>query len=435
MIQRFTRAGCMAATLLVMAGCSDGTPPPAELPGVRYADPVRITGSLTYRQRIALPDNAEAVVELRQAPRGPLAVEQRIELRGRQVPVEFTIEVDRSLLRAASGYVLQGAISVDGRPAWASTPVPVDITGALVQLGEINLDPYTPEPFASELDCGELRIVVSALGEDLQVRAGEELFRMRPVVSASGAKYAVPDDPSTSFWSRGDNALLEIRGQTFPECVPAGTASAAAGAGGLRAMGQEPSWLLQIGPDNTELVTRFGEERVTWPTPEPEVQPGTRRWTISGAASPVVITAREQVCADTMSGMNFPLTMSVDTVDGRLNGCGGEPLDLLLGEEWRVESIGGQPLVADSAVTIAFSDEGRLSGSGSCNRYNAGFTLTGEGLTIDQAAATMMACEPELMEQEQGFFHLLAGVTGFMIEPDGALVLVAAPGERILARR
>lgn len=437
MIQRISRAGCVAASLLALAGCSEGTPPPvpAELPAVGQAERIRIEGSLFYLQRIALPDNAQAIVELREGARGPLAVEQRMELRGRQVPVQFAIELDRGLLKPATDYVLQAAIQVNDEPRWVAAPVPVALAGALVQLGEIRLDPFTPESFASEFQCGGLRITVNPVGDNLQVRVGEELFLMQPVVSASGAKYGLPDDPSTSFWSKGETALLEIRGETWPECLPAGTASAVSSEDELRAMGQEPSWLLRIGPDDTELVTRFGEERETWPTPEPEVKPGQRRWVIPGTTTPVLITSREQVCVDTMSGMHFPLTVSIDTGEGHLEGCGGRPVDLLLGPEWRVESIGGEPLVEQSSVTLVFTEEGRIAGSGSCNRYNAAFTLTGESLTFGQVAATMMACAPGLMEQEQRYFGVLSSVTGFALAPDGALNLTAAEASVLVARR
>lgn len=436
MVQRLIRAGCVAAGLWALAGCSDGTPPapePAGLPEVGQAERIRIEGSLYYLQRIALPDNAQAIVELREGPRGPLAVEQRIELRGRQVPVEFAIELDRRLLKPATDYVLQAAIEVEGEPRWVAAPTPVALTGARVQLGEIRLDPGAPGRSVSAFQCGELRITVTTAGEGIELVAGDETFRMQPVVSASGAKYALPDDPSTSFWSRGGNALLEIRGETWPECMP--VSAAASAATGLRAMGQEPGWLLEIGPEDTELVTRYGEERVTWPTPEPEVEPGKRLWAIPGTTSPVLITAREQLCVDTMSGMHFPLTVSVDTGEGHLEGCGGRPLDLLLGPEWRVDSLDGQPLVEGSSITLAFSEEGRIAGGGSCNRYNAAYTLTGEGLTFGQAAATMMACAPELMEQEQRYFRLLAGVTGFTIAPDGALNLTTAEASVLVARR
>ena len=233
MVQHMLRASCVAASLLALAGCSDAppTPPaPAQLPEVGQAERIRIEGSLFYLQRIALPDNAQAVVELREGPRGPLAVEQRIELRGRQVPVQFGIELDRQLLKPATDYVLQAAIQVNGEVRWVAEPVAVELAGALVQLGEIRLDPQAPATTTSEFLCGELRIAVTPLGEDLQVSAGDERFLMRPVVSASGARYALPDDPSTSFWSKGENALLEIRGQAWPECVPAAMPGVAAAA-------------------------------------------------------------------------------------------------------------------------------------------------------------------------------------------------------------
>ena len=47
----------------------------------------------------------------------------------------------------------------------------------------------------------------------------------------------------------------------------------------------------------------------------------------------------------------------------------------------------------------------------------------------------MMACDPALMAQERRFLDALAAVRRFEIAPDGALVLVADDGPRLLARR
>ena len=136
-----------------------------------------------------------------------------------------------------------------------------------------------------------------------------------------------------------------------------------------------------------------------------------------------------------MSGMFYPLTVTVERPEGVLSGCGGEPASLLLGPEWVVESIDGARLIGNSRVTIAFQEDGRVAGLASCNRYLATYELTGEGLSIAGGASTMMACEPSLMAQERRFLDALAAVTRFEIAPDGALVLVAGDRPRLIARR
>ena len=125
-----------------------------------------------------------------------------------------------------------------------------------------------------------------------------------------------------------------------------------------------------------------------------------------------------------MSGPPYPQTVSVTTGEGVLNGCGGEPIDLLAGLEWVVEDIAGGGIIDSSRVTMEFDAASRrVAGSGGCNRYNAAFDLSGEGLSIGPAAATMMACAEALMEQEWRFFDLLQRVSRFDIDETGALLL------------
>ena len=108
---------------------------------------------------------------------------------------------------------------------------------------------------------------------------------------------------------------------------------------------------------------------------------------------------------------------------------------LLRGAEWVVEDVAGRGVVDRSRATLSFSADGRVAGRGSCNRYTAGYSISGEGLTISKPASTMMACEPALMQQEQLFFELLGQVRRFTIDQSGALVLHAADGRTIAARR
>ena len=84
---------------------------------------------------------------------------------------------------------------------------------------------------------------------------------------------------------------------------------------------------------------------------------------------------------------------------------------------------------------LACLDDGGLVGKASCNRFRTSFKLTGESLSIAPAAATMMACEPRVMQQEQALLRQLESVAGFDIRADGALVLKGKDGEALVARR
>ena len=129
----------------------------------------------------------------------------------------------------------------------------------------------------------------------------------------------------------------------------------------LIARGNEPGWNVKIGAAEIELVTDYGATRSTFPKPAPETSGEATRYVVADAG--LTITVLERPCADTMSGMFYPLTVAVERPEGVLSGCGGEPASLLLGPEWIVESIDGDPVIRDSRATIAFHAGGSVDGS------------------------------------------------------------------------
>lgn len=202
----------------------------------------------------------------------------------------------------------------------------------------------------------------------------------------------------------------------------------------FRATGNEPAWRLDIADGTLTLLTDLGQTRTVMSAPRPTVNGGTRTYAAAGQGHAVTVSITDTICVDTMSGMPHPNTVAV-TFDGtKMNGCGGEPATLLHGE-WIVDSLDGAPVVTDSKLTITFATDGRVYGNASCNRFMGGFTLSGEGLSITQPAASMMACTPdEVMKQEAVFLKLLGSVTKF--STDGKqLTLTASDGRTIRARR
>jgi heat shock protein HslJ len=207
--------------------------------------------------------------------------------------------------------------------------------------------------------------------------------------------------------------------------------AAIAAEGDFVARGNEPGWIVRMDANGLSFESMGGEPLTLSPLPAPETVE-TYRSTVDG--KPFTLNVSNQLCVDTMSGMPHPDSVIIEIGDQRLEGCGGEPATLLHGE-WTVVGIDENPLVAGSNVTLAFAESGEVNGAASCNSYFGSFTLTAEGLTIDNTGATMMACEEPLMDQEALYLAILTAVTRFDIGPDGSLVLHAGDGRTIEAVR
>ena len=191
--------------------------------------------------------------------------------------------------------------------------------------------------------------------------------------------------------------------------------------------------MLRINEGQAELITDFGQRSVTLPLASTEHDGPVTRFTAADSAHRLAASVTHGVCRDTMSGMPHPFSVSVVMDGTQMDGCGGEPLSLLTAHTWVVEDLDGGGIIDRSRITLAFSDyDGRLYGLASCNRFMAGFSLSGEGLSISQAAATMMACAESLMTQEQKFLQILGAVSNFDIDDTGALVL-SGPGGTLKA--
>lgn len=202
-----------------------------------------------------------------------------------------------------------------------------------------------------------------------------------------------------------------------------------------RARGNEPGWMVEFGSSELTFVWNTGQDRMTTPLPVAQPTSTGRRYQVNAEGKNLVIDVTDAICRDTMSGMTYPDTVTVTFNGSTLNGCGGQPASLLQGNEWTVESIAGAPVVPNSTVTLTFDNDGRVVGSGGCNRINMAYTLTGEGMSIEPGLRTQMACEDAILRQEDRFIDLLGKVQGFEIPEPGKLALVTSTDERIVARR
>jgi heat shock protein HslJ len=101
-----------------------------------------------------------------------------------------------------------------------------------------------------------------------------------------------------------------------------------------------------------------------------------------------------------------------------------EPAHELANTEWQLNTIGGSSPVQGVWVTLVFDDEGKVTGAGGCNGYNASYTVDDAEITFGPAASTRMFCQ-DVMEQESAFFQGLANANRYELFTKDMLGLYA----------
>ncbi len=190
-----------------------------------------------------------------------------------------------------------------------------------------------------------------------------------------------------------------------------------------KAQGNEPFWQAQLGT-GTLTVKVLGAEAMNVSIKNRTISPEQRQVNVDTKRGPLSLQLEPELCRDTMSGMVYPETATLDWAGTRYSGCAGEPSTVFVGPEWTVTTVAGQAVADNLSVTIQFEGE-RVFGRSGCNRYMGGYQLSGEGLSFGQIAGTLMACMTDnAMQVEQNFLQALKSVRRFDIGEQGELLLM-----------
>lgn len=146
------------------------------------------------------------------------------------------------------------------------------------------------------------------------------------VRAASGVRY---EDHTTLFWTKGNTATFERKPGKSVECREIRSQSLLEDARvrgvTFRGTGNEPGWLLEIGPGNRVLFEDgYGSMRVVFQSlpPRTDSPPGVTVHESNSSAQQLKVTLRRQTCADTMADETYPYTVNIE-VDGiKRQGCG-----------------------------------------------------------------------------------------------------------------
>ena len=274
------------------------------------------------------------------------------------------------------------------------------------------------------MHCGQADIALD-LNEDgdrLTLTHLEDERELVWAASDSGARYESTGSEETWFLVKDDTAALVLDGMEFPTCLASGAVEKP-----FTAAGNEPFWRVTVEPGQL-VLERPGRATEELRYRTLSRSDSGRRFVAAREGLTIDLMTAPQLCRDSMTGMPHPVQVRLVVNGNELSGCGGDPERLLMGTEWVVESIGGRSMVDKSRATIQFMPDGRIAGTGSCNRYTGSWSLSGEALNIEKLAITRKACQPELMEQETRLVRHLESARGFDISPQGELLLSTGSG-------
>jgi membrane-bound inhibitor of C-type lysozyme/uncharacterized membrane protein len=195
----------------------------------------------------------------------------------------------------------------------------------------------TAAPADDVVPAGALRVYVWKC-QDGQTIVMRNLFRDRAVelvfaggtrrleqtVSASGVRYA---DEGMVFWTKGRTATLERQGAGLVQCDERRYESLLedARARGVvyRALGNEPGWVLEVGPGSRlDWTTNYGQERHAFAQSTESVgtEPASAIYVARSGAESIRVTVRQQPCTDD-GDVAYDYSAVVEFGDALYRGC------------------------------------------------------------------------------------------------------------------
>jgi uncharacterized membrane protein len=226
-------------------------------------------------------------------------------------------------------------------------------------------------------------------------------------------------------------ALLSACARTPSLPAPA-EATAPTEAGPFIARGHEPGWQFQVLGDHAELQ-RFGDPApMRMSITAIDSSADLIRLSVDSSLGALAIRIEHSLCRDSMSGLPYPDSVSIDLPERQLRGCGGDPHALLRAQPWRLANIEAA-MPGDALLSFGESDQLQLHGP--CNDYGGEYTLSGEGLRLRLTQSTRRSCAAGAGAEaaEHQLLERLTLVHRHDFGPAGELRLLGADGSYMSA--
>jgi membrane-bound inhibitor of C-type lysozyme/uncharacterized membrane protein len=173
-------------------------------------------------------------------------------------------------------------------------------------------------------ECSDIEFVARVNADEMAVWfEGRDLILLR-VPSASGEKYESDD---VVFWSKGEEAFVEIDNQLFDGCelAPKRVPWEDARRRGVdfRGVGNEPGWTVEIRHDSHILfVGDYGNQRVLMTEPVSSAEGDVSTYTARNDHNEMKVKIVDEPCSDTMADDTFASQVTVTYAGNTYRGCG-----------------------------------------------------------------------------------------------------------------
>jgi putative lipoprotein len=191
----------------------------------------RVTGTVSYRERIALAPGSLVIVTLEDTSKADAIAtmlgEARITIERNQVPIAFAIEVESGRIDPRHRYAVRARIlDPQGALRWTSTqaylvmtdghPRSVDVQVEAIRSPAADTDAAPPPSQVLVFVCDEGEFRVRMSPGQVELVLPNRTLVLPQVAAASGAKY---QEGRTVFWNKGNEARFEIDGKVYPACT------------------------------------------------------------------------------------------------------------------------------------------------------------------------------------------------------------------------
>lgn len=153
--------------------------------------------------------------------------------------------------------------------------------------------------------------------------------RLERVESTDSARYENDNpDQQAMFLSTGQEATFVVDGVRYTGCTRNNYRSvwedAKLDGVDFRALGNEPGWIVDVyAGDRFDVQWRYGERTADLPYVDPDIpDDSTTIFRSETADHSLVMTLRAGGCTDSMSGIAFPFSVSIEIDGSEYTGCG-----------------------------------------------------------------------------------------------------------------